>query len=157
MTLGCRRIFFFFFFFFAGCAKYRFNSTLQGHAPLGFPKVLDVGQCNDISGAIAVASALAAHYKCSVNQLPLSFAVSWLEQKAVAQLLTCLSLGIQGIKYTRRGLRILLSFLVSFCGRLGPALPAWLSPTVLDVLVKNYNVSQVSSPAVDFGARLHLQ
>jgi hydroxylamine reductase (hybrid-cluster protein) len=72
---------------------------LEGQAPLGFPKVLDVGQCNDISGAIAVASALASHYKCSVNQLPLSFAVSWLEQKAVAQLLTCLSLGIQGIKY----------------------------------------------------------
>lgn len=122
----------------AGCAKYRFNSVLEGQAPLGFPKVLDVGQCNDISGAIAVASALASHYKCSVNQLPLSFAVSWLEQKAVAQLLTCLALGIQGIK-------------------LGPALPAWISPAVLGVLVKNYNIAPVSTPAADFGARLHFQ
>ena len=96
----------------AGCAKFRFNRLLEGQSVGPFPKVLDVGQCNDISGAIAIAVALADKLKIGVNELPLEFGVSWLEQKAVAQLLTCLHLGLTGIK-------------------LGPNLPAFVTPAVL--------------------------
>jgi hypothetical protein len=94
----------------AGCAKFRFNRLLEGKKVGPFPKVLDMGQCNDISGAIAVAVALAGKLGCKVGDLPLEFAVSWLEQKAVSQLLTCLHLGLKGIK-------------------LGPNLPAFITPT----------------------------
>jgi len=120
----------------AGCAKFRFNRLLEGQKVGPFPKVLDMGQCNDISGSIAVALALADAFKCGVNDLPLSFAVSWLEQKAVAQLLTCLSLGVKGI-------------------HLGPNLPSFVTPAVLDVLVKEFNLAPVSNnPRADFPGQL---
>jgi hydroxylamine reductase len=115
----------------AGCAKFRFNRLLEGQKVGPFPRVLDTGQCNDISGAIAVAGGLAGKLGCSVNELPLDFAVSWLEQKAVSQLLTCLHLGLRGI-------------------HLGPNLPAFVTPAVLNVLVEKFNLAPTTTPASDF-------
>lgn len=102
------------------CGKYRFNDLDLGH--LGpFPRLLDMGQCNDAYGAIKVAVALAEACKCSVNELPLTLVLSWYEQKAVCILLTLLALGVKGI-------------------RLGPTLPAFLSPAILKTLVETYEI-----------------
>lgn len=87
----------------------------------GLPRVLDMGQCNDSYSAVVVATELAKALNCSVNELPLSLALSHLEQKAAAVLLTLLNMGVKNI-------------------RLGPSLPAYVTPNVLNVLVENYNL-----------------
>lgn len=111
------------------CGKYRFNDMDLGK--IGpFPRILDMGQCNDAYGAIQVAVALAKAFDCGVNDLPLSMVLSWYEQKAVCILLTLLHLGIQNIL-------------------LGPSLPAFISPNVLKVLVDNYNIAPISTPEED--------
>ena len=91
---------------------------------------MDMGQCNDAYGAIQVAVALADAFGCSVNELPLSFVLSWYEQKAVCILLTLLHLGIKNI-------------------RLGPSLPAFLSPNILNYLVENYGIAPITTPEED--------
>jgi hydroxylamine reductase len=93
------------------CGKFRFFDKQLGDIG-GIPRLLDVGQCNDAYSAIQIAVALSKAFDCSVNELPLSLVISWYEQKAVAILLTLLYLGIKDI-------------------RLGPSLPAFISPTVL--------------------------
>ena len=111
------------------CGKYRFNGLNLGQ--IGpFPRILDMGQCNDAYGAIQVALALADAFDCGVNDLPLNMVLSWYEQKAVCILLTLLHLGIQNIL-------------------LGPSLPAFISPNVLQLLVKNYNIGAISTPEED--------
>ncbi|MCH3967864.1 MAG: hydroxylamine reductase [Atopobiaceae bacterium] len=111
------------------CGKYRFNDLDLGEID-GLPRLMDMGQCNDAYGAIRVAIALAEAFGCGVNDLPLSFVLSWYEQKAVCILLTLLNLGIKDI-------------------HLGPTLPAFLSPNVLDILVKRYGISPISTPEAD--------
>jgi len=91
---------------------------------------LDVGQCNDAYSAIQIALALAKAFDCGVNDLPLSMILSWFEQKAVVILLTLLYLGVKDM-------------------RLGPTLPAFVSPNVLDVLVKNFDIKPISTPDED--------
>jgi hydroxylamine reductase len=103
-----------------GCGKYRFHEQEFGDIG-GIPRLLDIGQCNDTYSAIQIASALADAFDCEVNDLPLSMMISWFEQKAVAVLLSLLSLGIKGI-------------------HLGPTLPAFITPTVLDILVKEFDI-----------------
>ena len=111
------------------CGKYRFNDLDLGK--IGpFPRILDMGQCNDAYGAIQVAVALAGAFECGVNELPLSMVLSWYEQKAVCILLSLLHLGIKNIL-------------------LGPSLPAFISPNVLKVLVDNYNIGPISTPEED--------
>ena len=111
------------------CGKYRFNDLDLGK--IGpFPRILDIGQCNDAYGAIQVAVALAGAFECGVNELPLSMVLSWYEQKAVCILLSLLHLGIKNIL-------------------LGPSLPAFISPNVLKVLVDNYNIGPISTPEED--------
>lgn len=116
------------------CGKYRFNKLDLGTVA-GLPRLIDFGQCNDTYSAVQVALALANAFDCGVNDLPLSFVISWYEQKAVAVLLTLLSLGIQNI-------------------HLGPSLPAFVSPNVLDVLVEKFNVKPVASVDEDMKAIL---
>lgn len=111
------------------CGKYRFNDLDLGTVA-GLPRIMDMGQCNDAYSAIKVAVALAEAFGCSVNELPLSMVISWYEQKAVAVLLTLLHLGIKNIY-------------------LGPTLPAFISPKVLELLVDQYNISPISTPAED--------
>lgn len=111
------------------CGKYRFNDIDLGDIG-GFPRIMDMGQCNDAYSAIKVAVALAEAFECEVNDLPLSMVLSWYEQKAVCILLTLLHLGIKNIL-------------------LGPTLPAFVSNNVLDFLVKNYNISPISTPEED--------
>ena len=111
------------------CGKYRFNDLDLGMIG-GFPRIMDMGQCNDAYGAIKVAVALAEAFECEVNDLPLSMVLSWYEQKAVCILLTLLHLGIKNIL-------------------LGPTLPAFVSPNVLDFLAKNYNIAPISTPEED--------
>ncbi|GBF96263.1 hydroxylamine reductase [Raphidocelis subcapitata] len=112
-----------------GCAKYRINHLDFGNLPgTGLPRLLDMGQCNDAYGAIVVASELAKAFGCGVNDLPLSLDLSWFEQKAVAVLLTLLHLGIKNI-------------------RLGPKLPAFLTPEALGVLIERYNIQPASLDA----------
>ncbi len=111
------------------CGKYRFNDIDLGDIG-GFPRIMDMGQCNDAYSAIKVAVALAEAFECEVNDLPLSMVLSWYEQKAVCILLTLLYLGIKNIL-------------------LGPTLPAFVSNNVLDFLVKNYNISPISTPEED--------
>ena len=111
------------------CGKYRFNDLDLGKVA-GLPRLIDIGQCNDAYSAIKVAGALAAAFDCSVNELPLSLILSWYEQKAVCILLTLLHLGIKNIK-------------------LGPTLPAFISPNVLKILVDNYNIGRVTTPDKD--------
>ena len=111
------------------CGKYRFNDLDLGEIG-GFPRIMDMGQCNDAYSAIKVAIALAEAFECGVNELPLSMVLSWYEQKAVCILLTLLHLGIKNIL-------------------LGPSLPAFISPNVLDFLVKNYNIAPISTPERD--------
>lgn len=117
-----------------GCAKYRFNKLDLGTVE-GIPRVLDVGQCNDAYSAVQIAVALAGAFKTDVNSLPLSFAISWLEQKAVAVLLTLLHLNIQGI-------------------RLGPNLPAFLTPNLIKILNDKYKIQQIGEPSADLKAFL---
>ncbi len=116
------------------CGKYRFNKLPFGDIG-GIPRLLDVGQCNDAFSAIQIATALADAFKCEVNQLPLSFVISWYEQKAVAILLTLLFLGIKNI-------------------RLGPTLPAFITPPVLDLLVEKFNIAPITTPEADLKAML---
>ena len=111
------------------CGKYRFNDLNLGEIE-GLPRIMDMGQCNDAFSAIQVAVALAQVFECDVNELPLSIVLSWYEQKAVCVLLTLLYLGIRNI-------------------HLGPTLPAFVSPNVLDFLVKNYGVTPISTPEED--------
>ena len=111
------------------CGKYRFNDLDLGTIG-GLPRLMDIGQCNDAYSAIKIAVSLAEAFGCGVNDLPLSMVLSWYEQKAVCILLTLLYLGIKNI-------------------RLGPSLPAFISPNVLDFLVKNYNIAPVSTPEED--------
>lgn len=114
------------------CGKFRFNDLDLGTVA-GLPRILDMGQCNDAFSAIQVALALAGAFGCSVNELPLSIILSWYEQKAVCVLLTLLSLGIRNIK-------------------LGPTLPAFISPNVLDYLVKTYNIAPIGTVDDDLKA-----
>ncbi len=116
------------------CGKFRFFDKKLGDIG-GIPRLLDVGQCNDAYSAIKIASALADAFECGVNDLPLSMVLSWYEQKAVAILLTLLHLGIKDI-------------------RLGPSLPAFLSPNVLDFLVKTFDIKPISTPEEDLKAIL---
>jgi len=111
------------------CGKYRLNDLDLGNID-GIPRILDCGQCNDSFTAITIALALADAFDCSVNDLPLTFFLSWYEQKAVCVLLTLLYLGIKNIF-------------------LGPTLPAFISPDVLDFLVKNYGIRATSTPEED--------
>ena len=111
------------------CGKFRFNDLDLGEIG-GLPRLMDMGQCNDAYGAIQVATALADAFGCSVNELPLSFVLSWYEQKAVCILLTLLHLGIKNI-------------------RLGPSLPAFLSPNIRSFLVEHYGIAPVTTPEED--------
>ena len=116
------------------CGKYRFNDLDLGTLG-GLPRLMDMGQCNDAYGAIQVAVALADAFGCGVNDLPLSFVLSWYEQKAVCILLTLLHLGIKNI-------------------RLGPSLPAFVSPNVLNILVETYGIAPITTPEEDLRALL---
>jgi len=116
------------------CGKYRFNKLDFGDIA-GIPRLLDCGQCNDAYTAIKVAGALAQAFNCGVNDLPLSIICSWYEQKAVAILLTLLHLGIKNI-------------------RLGPSLPAFVTPNVLKVLVEEFNIKPISNVEDDLKAAL---
>ncbi|HCG98243.1 MAG TPA: hydroxylamine reductase, partial [Actinobacteria bacterium] len=116
------------------CGKFRFFDKDLGDIG-GIPRLLDVGQCNDSYSAIQIAAALADAFGVSVNELPLSMVLSWYEQKAVAILLSLLHLGIKDI-------------------RLGPSLPAFITPNVLDVLVKNFDIKPISTPDEDLKAIL---
>lgn len=111
------------------CGKYRFNDLDLGTIG-GLPRIMDMGQCNDAYSAIKVAIALAEAFECDVNELPLSMVLSWYEQKAVCILLTLLYLGIKNI-------------------HIGPTLPAFISPNVLNFLVENYGLSSISTPEED--------
>jgi len=116
------------------CGKYRFNKLEFGDIG-GIPRLLDVGQCNDAYSAVQIALALAKAFDCGVNDLPLSLILSWYEQKAVCILLTLLHLGIRDM-------------------RLGPTLPAFVTPAVLNVLVEKFNIMPVSTPQEDLAAIL---
>jgi len=116
------------------CGKFRFFDKDLGDIG-GIPRLLDVGQCNDAYSAIQIAVALANAFNVGVNDLPLSMVLSWYEQKAVAILLTLLHLGIKGI-------------------RLGPTLPAFISPNVLNVLVENFDIKPITTPDQDLKAIL---
>jgi hydroxylamine reductase len=116
------------------CGKYRFNKMNFGEIG-GIPRLLDIGQCNDAYSAIRIAVALAEAFECGVNELPLSMILSWYEQKAVAILLTLLHLGISDI-------------------RLGPTLPAFVAPEVLEVLVEKFSIKPITTPAEDIAATL---
>lgn len=111
------------------CGKYRFNKLDFGDIG-GIPRLLDIGQCNDAYSAIQIAVALANAFECGVNDLPLSMVLSWYEQKAVCILLTLLHLGIQNM-------------------RLGPSLPAFVSPNVLDVLVEKFSIKPIGNVQED--------
>jgi hydroxylamine reductase len=116
------------------CGKFRFFDKDLGDIG-GIPRLLDIGQCNDAYSAIQIAVALSKAFDCGVNDLPLSFVLSWYEQKAVVILLTLFYLGIQDI-------------------RLGPSLPAFITPNVLDVLVKNFAIKPISTPEQDLATIL---
>ncbi len=116
------------------CGKFRFFDKDLGDIG-GIPRLLDVGQCNDAYSAIQIAVALAGAFECDVNDLPLSMIISWYEQKAVAILLTLLYLGIKDI-------------------RLGPSLPAFISPAVLQFLVDTFDIKPVDTPENDLQAIL---
>jgi len=117
------------------CGKFRFNTFEFGDIET-IPRLLDCGQCNDAYSAIKIATALAGAFNCDVNELPLSFILSWYEQKAVCILLTLLSLGIKDIK-------------------LGPSLPAFVSPNVLNVLVDKFGIKPIDTPDNDLNAILN--
>lgn len=117
------------------CGKYRFNKLEFGDID-GIPRLLDIGQCNDAYSAIKIAVALAKAFNTDVNSLPLSMILSWYEQKAVAILLTLLSLGIRNI-------------------RLGPSLPAFVTPALLNVLVEKFNIMPTTTVEQDLNAILN--
>lgn len=112
-----------------GCGKFRFNKAEFGDIG-GIPRLLDLGQCNDAYSAVKIATALAEAFGCGVNDLPLSLIISWFEQKAVAVLLTLLHLGIKNI-------------------RIGPNLPAFITPNVLALLVSTYDLKPIGARAKD--------
>ena len=116
------------------CGKFRFNDRDFGSIG-GIPRLVDIGQCNDAHSAVQIALALAKAFDCGVNELPLSLVLSWYEQKAVVILLSLLSLNIKGI-------------------RIGPSLPAFLSPNILDYLVKTFDLKPISTPEKDLAAML---
>ncbi|WP_288863641.1 hydroxylamine reductase [uncultured Megasphaera sp.] len=116
------------------CGKYRFNDLNLGTIG-GLPRLMDMGQCNDAYSAIKVALALSDAFHCSVNDLPLTLILSWYEQKAVCILLTLLYLGVKNIY-------------------LGPSLPAFISPNILQYLVKHYHISPISTPEKDLATIL---
>ncbi len=116
------------------CGKFRFFDKKLGDIG-GIPRLLDVGQCNDAYSAVKIAMALAEAFECGVNDLPLSFVLSWYEQKAVVILLSLFSLGIRDI-------------------RLGPTLPAFITPNVLNVLVENFNIMPITTVEADLKAML---
>jgi hydroxylamine reductase len=116
------------------CGKFRFFDKDFGNIG-GIPRLLDIGQCNDAYSAVQIAVALSKAFNVGVNDLPLSMVLSWYEQKAVAILLTLLHLGIKNI-------------------RLGPSLPAFITPNVLNVLVKNFNIMPITTPEEDLKAIL---
>ena len=116
------------------CGKYRFNKLEFGDIG-GIPRLLDIGQCNDAYSAIQIAVALAGAFECGVNDLPLSMILSWFEQKAVCILLTLLHLGIKDI-------------------RLGPTLPAFVTPAVLQVLVDTFAIKPTGEAEADLEAIL---
>jgi len=118
------------------CGKYRFNSLDFGTVA-GLPRLLDIGQCNDAYSAVKIATALADAFKTDVNSLPLTIVLSWYEQKAVADLLALLSLGIKGMY-------------------LGPSLPAFLSPNVLQYLIDNFEVKPIGTADEDLKSSLQL-
>ena len=118
------------------CGKFRLNDLPLGTVPgTGLPRLLDVGQCNDAYSAIRIALALADAFGCTVNDLPLSLVLCWFEQKAVCILIALLALGIRNI-------------------RLGPTLPAFLSPGVVQELQRRYNLMAVTTPEDDLKAIL---
>lgn len=117
-----------------GCGKFRFFDKDLGDIG-GIPRLLDVGQCNDAYSAVQIAVALAEAFECGVNDLPLSMILSWYEQKAVSVLLSLLHLGIKNI-------------------RLGPTLPAFITPNVLNVLVENFNIQPIGTASGDLAAIL---
>jgi hydroxylamine reductase len=116
------------------CGKFRFNTQDFGDIG-GIPRLLDCGQCNDAYSAVKIAGALANAFSCGINELPLSMILSWYEQKAVCILLTLLSLGIKNIK-------------------LGPSLPAFVSPNILKVLVDKFSISPITTAEKDLNAVL---
>jgi len=118
----------------AACGKYRLNDRDYGDID-GIPRLIDTGQCNDCYSAIKITLGLSGAFNCSVNELPLSLVVSWYEQKAVAILLTLLHLGIKNIK-------------------LGPSLPAFVSPNVLKVLVEKFGVGPIGNVDEDMAKML---
>lgn len=117
------------------CGKFRFNHLDLGTIG-GIPRLLDVGQCNDAYSAVKIAQALAGAFNCGINDLPLSLVLSWYEQKAVVILLSLLSLGIKNI-------------------RLGPSLPAFVSPNILSFLVQHFNIKPISTAEDDLKAILN--
>jgi len=119
----------------AGCAKYRYNKLPLGDIG-GIPRVLDAGQCNDSYSLAVIAMKLKEVFGLSdINELPISYDIAWYEQKAVAVLLALLFLGVKGI-------------------RLGPTLPAFLSPAVAEVLVKNFNIKPIGTVEEDIAAMM---
>ena len=117
----------------AGCAKYRYNKLDLGDIG-GIPRVLDAGQCNDSYSLVVVAQALAKAFELDdINDLPVSYDIGWYEQKAVLVLLALLSLGVKNI-------------------RLGPTLPAFVSPNVLKVLVENFDIKPTTTVEEDLAA-----
>ncbi len=111
------------------CGKFRFNHLQEKMGTIdGIPRLLDVGQCNDAYSAVKIATALADAFDCGVNDLPLSMIISWYEQKAVVVLLSLLHLGIKGI-------------------RLGPSLPAFITPNILDFLVEHFDIKPIGNSA----------
>ncbi len=116
------------------CGKYRFNDLDLGEID-GLPRILDMGQCNDSYSAVKVALALADAFDCSINDLPLTMVLSWYEQKAVCILLTLLSLGVKNMY-------------------LGPTLPAFLSESVVKILVDTYGLQPTTAPEQDMDAIL---
>jgi len=118
-----------------GCGKFRFN--MEDHGTIGgLPRLLDIGQCNDAYSAVQIALALAKAFDCGVNDLPLSLVISWFEQKAAAVLLTLLALGVRNV-------------------RLGPSLPAFLTPNLLNVLVEKFGIQPITTAEADIAASLN--
>lgn len=111
------------------CGKFRFNDLNPGTVA-GLPRIMDVGQCNDAYGAVKIVQALAQAFNCEINELPISLIISWYEQKAVCVLLSLLALGIKDI-------------------RLGPSLPAFISPNILKVLQAKFRLKTITTPEED--------
>ena len=116
------------------CGKYRFNKLAFGEVA-GLPRLMDMGQCNDAYSAVQVTLALAKALECGVNDLPLSLVLSWYEQKAIAVVLTLLWLGVKNL-------------------RIGPTLPAFLSPGVMALLKENYTLTAIGAAEEDLAAML---